>query len=168
LSEQLGGSAVGEHLALVQHDDPRALPDFVDQMRGPKGGQAFVSTEPADMVEHELPAGDVEPDGRFVEQQKARLVQQSARDFDTAPLTTPNLSGANFSGADVSRALMRFADLTGANLSRANLMGADLSGADLTDADLTGADATEADLGGAVLKNVRGLETVKGLSPPKR
>jgi uncharacterized protein YjbI with pentapeptide repeats len=85
-----------------------------------------------------------------------------------ADLSGSNLSGANFSGADLSRALMRFADLTGANLSRANLMGADLSGADLTDADLTGADATEADLGGAVLKNVRGLETVKGLSPPKR
>src|SRR5580692_9251837 len=60
-------------------------------MRGPKGGQAFVSTEPADIVEHELPAGDVEPDGRLVEQQKARLVQQSARDFDTAPLTTAQL-----------------------------------------------------------------------------
>jgi uncharacterized protein YjbI with pentapeptide repeats len=63
---------------------------------------------------------------------------------------------------------MRFANLTGANLSGANLTGADLSGADLTGADLTGADATEDDLGGAVLKNVRGLETVKGLSPPKR
>jgi uncharacterized protein YjbI with pentapeptide repeats len=48
------------------------------------------------------------------------------------------------------------------------LTGADLSGADLTGADLTGADATEADLGGAVLKNVRGLETVKDLNPPKR
>ena len=85
-----------------------------------------------------------------------------------ADLSGSNLSGANFSGADLSRALMRFADLTGANLSGANLTGADLSGADLTGADLTGADATEADLGGAVLKDVRGLETVKGLNPPKR
>jgi len=85
-----------------------------------------------------------------------------------ADLSGSNLSGANFSGADLSRALMRFADLTGANMSGANFTGADLSGADLTGADLTGADATEADLGGAVLKNVRGLETVKGLSPPKR
>jgi uncharacterized protein YjbI with pentapeptide repeats len=85
-----------------------------------------------------------------------------------ADLSGSNLSGTNFSGADLSRALMRFADLTGADLSGTNLTGADLSGADLTDADLTGADATEADLGGVVLKNVRGLETVKGLSPPKR
>src|SRR5207302_6914632 len=90
-AEQLGGSAVGEHFALVQHDDPRALPDFVDQMRGPECGQAFVSTEPADMVEHELPAGDVEPDSRLIEQQQARLVQQGARDFDTAPLTAAQL-----------------------------------------------------------------------------
>lgn len=87
-----------------------------------------------------------------------------------ADLSGSNLSGANFSGADLSRALMRFADMTGANLRGANLTGADLSGADLTGADLTGADVTEADLGGAVLnlKNVRGLETVKGLSLPKR
>jgi uncharacterized protein YjbI with pentapeptide repeats len=85
-----------------------------------------------------------------------------------ADLSGSNLSGANFSGADLGRALMRFANLTGANLSGADLTGADLSGADLTGADLTGADVTDADLGGAVLKNVRGLETVKGLRPPKR
>jgi len=85
-----------------------------------------------------------------------------------ADLSGSNLSGANFSGADLSRALLRFVDMTGADLSGADLTGADLSGADLTGADLTGADATDADLGGAVLKNVRGLETVKGLSPPKR
>ena len=85
-----------------------------------------------------------------------------------ADLSGSNLSGANFAGADLSRALMRFADLTGANLSGADLTGADLSGADLTGADLTAADATEADLGGAVLKDVRGLDRVKGLSPPKR
>jgi uncharacterized protein YjbI with pentapeptide repeats len=85
-----------------------------------------------------------------------------------ADLSGSNLSGANFSGADLGRALMRFANLTGANLSGADLTGADLSGADLTGADLTGADVTDADLGGAVLKNVRGLESVKGLRPPKR
>jgi uncharacterized protein YjbI with pentapeptide repeats len=85
-----------------------------------------------------------------------------------ADLSGSNLSGAKFSGADLSRALMRFADLTGADLSGANLTGADLSGADLSGADLTGADATEADLGGAVLKNVRGIGTIRGLSPPKR
>jgi len=43
----------------------------------------------------------------------------------------------------------------------------DLSGADLTEADLTGADLTEADLGGAVFSDVRGLDTAKGVRPPK-
>jgi uncharacterized protein YjbI with pentapeptide repeats len=81
-------------------------------------------------------------------------------------LSGANLSRANFTRADLSRASMRFANLAGANLTGANLSGADLSGADLTGADLTGADTTEADLGGAVLSDVRGLETVKGLSPP--
>jgi uncharacterized protein YjbI with pentapeptide repeats len=83
-------------------------------------------------------------------------------------LSGSNLSGANFSRADLGRALMRFANLTGANLTDADLSGADLSGADLTGANLTGANATEADFGGAILKNVEGLDTVRGLSPPKR
>ena len=61
-------------------------------MRRPERGQAFVATKPADMIEQELPAGDVEPDGRLVEQQQARLVQQSAREFDAAPLTAAQLS----------------------------------------------------------------------------
>jgi uncharacterized protein YjbI with pentapeptide repeats len=84
-----------------------------------------------------------------------------------ADLSGAKLSGANFSGADLGRALMRFADLTGANLTDANLSGADLSGANLTRADLTGADLSDADLGGAVLTNARGLDTAKGLHPPK-
>ena len=83
-----------------------------------------------------------------------------------ADLSGANLAGANFTKADLGRASLRFANLAGANLSGANLEGADLSGADLTGADLTGVDATEADFGGAVLTNVRGLETAKGLTPP--
>jgi uncharacterized protein YjbI with pentapeptide repeats len=83
-------------------------------------------------------------------------------------LSGANLSGANFSKADLGFALMRFANLTGAILTGTNLSGTDLAGTDLTGADLTGADATDADLGGAVLTNVRGLDTVKGLKPLKR
>lgn len=78
-------------------------------------------------------------------------------------LSGANLSGANFSKADLGFALLRFANLTGAVLAGANLAAADLSGADLTGADLTEVDATEADFGRAVLTNVRGLETAKGL-----
>jgi uncharacterized protein YjbI with pentapeptide repeats len=82
-------------------------------------------------------------------------------------LSGADLTGANFTNADLGRALMRFAKLTGADLSGAKLIGVDLSGADLTEADLTGADLTEADLGGAVFSDVRGLDTAKGVSPPK-
>jgi uncharacterized protein YjbI with pentapeptide repeats len=83
-------------------------------------------------------------------------------------LSGANLSGTDFSKADLGRALMRFANLTGATLVGANLSGADLSGADLTGADLTDADATEADLGGAVLIDTRGLDTIRGLDAPQQ
>lgn len=84
-------------------------------------------------------------------------------------LSGANLAGADFSQADLSWALMRFADLTDANLTGANLSEADFSGADLTGADVTGANATEAKFAGAVLKDTRGLDTMKGWhTPPKR
>jgi uncharacterized protein YjbI with pentapeptide repeats len=83
-------------------------------------------------------------------------------------LSGANLSGANFSKADLGLALMRFANLTDAIMIGTNLSGADLAGADLTGADLTNADATEADLSDAVLRNVRGLDTVRGRSPTQR
>ena len=44
------------------------------------------------MIEHELPAGDIEPDGGFVEQQQTGPVQQTASDLDTPPLTTAELA----------------------------------------------------------------------------
>ena len=124
LAEQLGGSAVGEHLALVQHDHPRALADFVDQMRGPKRGQAFVAAEPAHVVEHELPAGDVEPDRRLVEQQQARLVQQSARDLDTAPLAAAQLPRLVAALVDKPDALDLGGDPSGCVAARQAMQGA--------------------------------------------
>jgi uncharacterized protein YjbI with pentapeptide repeats len=83
-------------------------------------------------------------------------------------LSGADLAGADLSMADLSWALMRFANLTGANLTGANLSEADLYGADLTGADLTGANATEADFGGALLKDTRGLDTMKGWHPPPK
>lgn len=80
-------------------------------------------------------------------------------------LSGADLVGADFSNADLSFALMRFANLTGANLRGANLSEADLSGADLTGADLTDANATGADFGEAIMKNARGLDTIKGWHP---
>ncbi len=77
-------------------------------------------------------------------------------------LTKANLEGANLSQADLNRTLLRFANLKGADLRGADLFRADLSGADLTGADLSGADFTEADIAGTILRNVRGLDAVKG------
>jgi uncharacterized protein YjbI with pentapeptide repeats len=69
------------------------------------------------------------------------------------------LRGANFDHAVLTFARFAGADLTGANLTDTDLSRADFTGADLTNADLTGAD-----LDGATLLNVKGLDTVKGLS----
>lgn len=74
-----------------------------------------------------------------------------------------NFANSDFSGADINRSNLIFSNLTNANLSNTNLFRADLSRADLTGADLTGADLGEAVLDGTILKDVKGLETVKGM-----
>ncbi len=73
-------------------------------------------------------------------------------------------TNANFEGSDINRANLSFADLRGANLRNTNLFRADLSKADLTGADLTGADIGEAVLDGTVMKDVKGLDKVKGMA----
>jgi uncharacterized protein YjbI with pentapeptide repeats len=75
-----------------------------------------------------------------------------------------DMSETDLAGADLTHALLAFADLRGAKLKGAILKKADLSRADLTGADLTGADLSEADLDGAILVDVRGLDTVQGLA----
>jgi uncharacterized protein YjbI with pentapeptide repeats len=85
-----------------------------------------------------------------------------------ADLSGADLAGANFEKADLGSALLRFANLKGANLIGANLSEADLAGADLTGADLTGANAAGADFKDAILRDVRGLDTVKGGPPPPK
>ncbi|MCE9633653.1 MAG: pentapeptide repeat-containing protein [Methylophilales bacterium] len=70
--------------------------------------------------------------------------------------------GTNFEGADINRSKLQFCDLTGANLRNTNLFRADFSKADLTGADLTGADLGEAVFDGTIMKDVKGLESVKG------
>lgn len=78
-----------------------------------------------------------------------------------------NFAKANFEGADLNIASFSFADLTGANLRNTNLYRADLSKADLTGADLTGAVMTDANVDGAIMKDVKGLDTVKGFETVK-
>lgn len=76
-------------------------------------------------------------------------------------------ANTDFENADLNIAGFSFADLTGANLRNANLHRADLAKADLTGADLTGADLTEADVDGAIFKNAKGLDSVKGMASTK-
>lgn len=76
-------------------------------------------------------------------------------------------ANANFENADLNIAAFTFADLRGANLRNANLHRADLVQADLTGADLTGADLTDADVNGAIFKDVKGLDSVKGMASTK-
>ena len=76
-------------------------------------------------------------------------------------------ANASFAGADINRANLRFSDLRNANLSNTNLFRADLSKVDLTGADLTGADLSEADLDGAIFKDAKGLDTIKGMATTK-
>jgi uncharacterized protein YjbI with pentapeptide repeats len=73
-----------------------------------------------------------------------------------------NFAGANFEGADLNIAAFPFGDLRGANLRNTNLFRADLAKADLTGADLTGANLTDADVDGAIFKDVKGLNSIKG------
>ncbi|MFM9914045.1 MAG: pentapeptide repeat-containing protein [Methylophilaceae bacterium] len=70
--------------------------------------------------------------------------------------------GTNFEGADLNRSKLQFCDFTGANLRNTNLFRADFSKSDLTGADLTGADVGEAVFDGTIMKDVKGLESVKG------
>src|SRR5690242_14459733 len=72
-------------------------------MRGPQCCEALFAAEPAYMVEHELPAGDIETDRRLVQQQEPRLVQQSARYLDAPTLAAgeaPRLVAALIGKAD--------------------------------------------------------------------
>ncbi|HKZ95592.1 MAG TPA: pentapeptide repeat-containing protein [Hyphomicrobiaceae bacterium] len=78
-------------------------------------------------------------------------------------LVGADLSEANLAGADLTHVSFRFASLRGANLRGARFRKADLSHADLTGADLSHADLLEADLDGAILRDVKGLDTVAGL-----
>ena len=74
--------------------------------------------------------------------------------FRAAEGTRPDLKGRNLAGLDLSNLNVRKADL-----SHSNLFGADLSGADVACTDVTGAG-----FNGTILKDAKGLETLKGLS----
>lgn len=71
--------------------------------------------------------------------------------------------GATLAGANFDDASLAMASFAGANLSGARLTRTDLTRVDFTGADVTGVDFTGADLADADLRQVKGLETAKGL-----
>ena len=60
--------------------------DLVEQMRRPQHADALLGDELPDMAEDIGARLDVEPDGRLVEQQQPRPMQQRARDLEPAHL----------------------------------------------------------------------------------
>jgi uncharacterized protein YjbI with pentapeptide repeats len=76
-------------------------------------------------------------------------------------------ANTNFEGADINRSNFKFADFRGANLRNTDLFRADFSKADLTGADITGAKMGEAVLDGTIMKDVKGLEAIKGYDEAK-
>ncbi len=82
----------------------------------------------------------------------------------SSKMLSVNFSGATMAGTDIREVDMTFGRFVAANLAGAKLIHVDLSRADFSGADLTGADLTDSNLEGANLINVKGFDTVKGLS----
>jgi uncharacterized protein YjbI with pentapeptide repeats len=78
-----------------------------------------------------------------------------------------DFSNTQLYDADLYEVVATMSNFRGADLRNTVFIRADLSGADFTGADLTGADFTEADLDRTILKDVKGLDKIKGLSLAK-
>lgn len=81
-----------------------------------------------------------------------------------------NLVEAKLNGADLARAVIRYANLGYAQLNGANFSGADLNGANLGGTNCSKANFTDATIGWTIfgrnlLKEVKGLDTVKHDGP---
>jgi uncharacterized protein YjbI with pentapeptide repeats len=129
------------------------------------------------IIEHNLGAGDTEPDsaveaiaraqtlttlrkmnsqgkrtvGLFLAD--ANLIQTSGETPPTISLSEADLSGANLRTADLHGIDLRSADLSGIILSNTNLVDANLEGANLEDANLEGAILRDANLVAADLRS---------------
>ena len=86
-------------------------------------------------------------------------------DLTSADVRNWGLDDVDLSGADLSFTDFSGANLRSANLSGANLMCARLEGADLTGADLSGAFVGETVFGDIDLSVIKGLDSVKHISP---
>jgi uncharacterized protein YjbI with pentapeptide repeats len=113
------------------------------------------------------------------------MIVSDPDDTDNLRETKPDLTGVDFRSKNLRRAIFKYTKLTGANLSRSSLHDADFTGADLCganlwgtylggtifrNAQLRGADFTAATFSGTIfgavdLRNTKGLEAAKHLSP---
>jgi uncharacterized protein YjbI with pentapeptide repeats len=98
-----------------------------------------------------------------------RLITSAAgAKFIRAKMMHANLGAdPNNQPMGVMRADLTNADLTGADLTDASLRKARLTRANFTDATLTGVDFSLAELSGTVFHDIKGRETIKGLSTAK-
>ena len=80
-SDDARNRAVREHASLMQHYEIVAGLDLVEQMRRPEHADALLRHQLANVVENIGAGLYVEPDGRLVEQQQARPMQERACDF---------------------------------------------------------------------------------------
>ena len=100
---------MGKHPALMQDHEVVAGHDFVEQMGGPEHADALLGDQLPDVVEDVGARLDVEPDGRFVEQQQTWAMQQRARNFEPAHLSArevAHLAAGAFGKADAREHLI--------------------------------------------------------------
>lgn len=73
-----------EHLAFVQKHERIVVLDLVHQMRRPERGDAALAAKGADMGEDRAAGRKIEADGRLVQKQELRLVEERAGDLGLA------------------------------------------------------------------------------------
>ena len=88
------GIAVRDDPASVQHVNLVLGLDLVEQMRRPKDGEALLGDEPAHRRDDVGAGRAIESDRRLVEEEKARAMNERARDLDAPRL--PAGQRANF------------------------------------------------------------------------
>ena len=76
--EKFGHSTGEQDAPLVQQHEAVVGRDLVDEVRRPQHAEALLGDEAAHDLHDALARGDVEADGRLVEQQQARVVQEAS------------------------------------------------------------------------------------------
>jgi hypothetical protein len=78
-------------LTTVHDDDPIIRSDLVDEMGCPQYRDAVSRRQFVHVIDNALAGGNVQSDGRFVQQQQSGFVQQGTRHLDTASIASTQL-----------------------------------------------------------------------------